>query len=74
MPRAAEPTELARVFPWKQWEAELKKSPTKALVFGPEDFGEISPYAFKKRVLKALGHLNIRATERRGEVLVVLDA
>ena len=74
MPRVAEESEIGPSYPWAEWKQQLLDSPTKALVFSQEDFGAISPYAFKKRVMKELGHLGIHASERRGEVLVALNA
>jgi len=74
MPRIAEPDPRDRQFPWVDWEIQLNKSPTGALFFGPEDFGEMTPRLFRDRARKALGHLNVSVRIHGEEVLVSLNA
>lgn len=74
MPRVAEADALEPSFPWGDWEAQLKKSPTGALFFDRSDFGAMPPYAFQRRAKKALGFLDVTVRVRGDEVLVSLNA
>lgn len=74
MPREAAPEDLEQSFPWKEWATRLNESPTGALFFGPDDFGAISPYVFKRRAKKALTHMDVTVRVRGEEVLVSLNA
>lgn len=72
MPRTAEPEDLEQVFPWGDWAEQLEKAPTKALFFGPDDFGAISPYVFQRKARKEFASLNVSVRVRGKEVLVSL--
>ena len=73
MPRVAEKSDFESL-PWTDWESQLLKAPNRALFFGPDDFGEMTPGAFKARALRAFKHLGCKVSQRGEEVLVVLDA
>lgn len=74
MPRVADEDLIDPTFPWGDWGKELLKSPTKGLIFGPDDFGAMTPRRFRDAARKNLRHLGVRASVRGEEVLVVLNA
>lgn len=59
-------------FPWEEWRAQLVKSPTKALVFGRDDFGEMTTRRFRDLARKQFADAFVGI--RGEEVLVALDA
>lgn len=73
MPRVGEP--LRKMYPWAEWEKQLRKSPTKTLYFGPEDYAPLrSANGFKNHVRAAWGHLDASIALHGTEVVVTLNA
>lgn len=73
MPRVGEPILRGASYPWDEWEKALKKSPTRTLYFGPDDF-DINPKNFVLKVRKAFKHLDVFVAMRGEEVMVMLNA
>lgn len=74
MPRVAEAALIPKTLPWGDWEKQLLKSPTKALLFGPDDFGSMNLRTFQEQAKREFAHLNVKVGVRGSEVLVAIDA
>lgn len=74
MPRVAEAALIPQTLPWREWEKQLLKSPTKALLFGQDDFGSMRLRTFQEQAKKEFAHLNVTVGIRGSEVLVAIDA